>query len=117
VIPSLKNDQLCDLHRTRVSVFSNFTPGPMVRGEATGAKLILFPMKNQHHNGPIHPTTRALIHETIASRAYELWEKYGKREGQALDNWLQAEHELLSGKRVRRPASNPTQPGVEPESV
>ena len=72
-----------------------------------GSTLVFFPMKNHHHNGPLHPTTRALIHETIATRAYELWEKYGNPQNQALDNWLQAERELVSGKRVRRPGSNP----------
>ena len=45
---------------------------------------------------------KPLIHETIAARAFELWEKYGRPENQALDNWLQAERELLSGRRFRR---------------
>ncbi|HEY4245926.1 MAG TPA: DUF2934 domain-containing protein [Lacunisphaera sp.] len=74
-------------------------------------------MKNQNQTGPIHPTTRALIHETIAARAYELWEKFGKPENQALDNWLQAERELLSGRRVRRSSSNPPHVTFEPESA
>lgn len=65
-------------------------------------------MKNHHHNGPIRPTTRELIHETIAARAYELWEKHGKRDDDALDNWLQAERELMSGRRRNR--SNRLQP-------
>lgn len=59
-------------------------------------------MKNHHHNGPIHPTTRELIHETIAARAYQLWEKHGRRDNEALDNWLQAERELISGRRRNR---------------
>ncbi len=115
MIPSLKNDQLCELRQTHVSEFSSFGSGPVIRGETKGPKLILFPMKNQHHNEPIHPTTRALIHEIIAARAFELWEKYGRPENQALNNWLQAERELLSGRRVRRSSSNPPHLTFEPE--
>jgi len=68
-------------------------------------------MKNHHHNGPIRHTTRERIHETIATRAYELWEKRGRRENEALDNWLQAERELVSGRRFRR--SNPPCPDID----
>ncbi len=59
-------------------------------------------MKHQSPSGPINPATRALIHETIAARAYELWEKHGRPENQALDHWLNAERELLSGRLKRR---------------
>jgi hypothetical protein len=59
-------------------------------------------MKNQSPSDPLHPATRALIHETIAARAYELWEKRGRPERQALDHWLEAERELLSGRLKRR---------------
>ena len=59
-------------------------------------------MNNPPPSGPINPTTRALIHETIAIRAYELWEKHGKPGNEALDNWLEAERELMTGKRERR---------------
>lgn len=59
-------------------------------------------MKNQPPSGPIHPETRALIHETIAARAYELWEKSGRPDNCALDNWLDAERDLLSGRLKRR---------------
>lgn len=117
MILSLKNDPLSDVPRTRLSVFSSCAANPVVRGESKGAKLILFPMKNQHRNDPIHPTTRALIHDTIAARAFELWEKYGRLENQALDNWLQAERELLSGRRVRRSSSNPPHVTFESESA
>lgn len=55
-------------------------------------------MKNHHHGGPIEPTSnsRTQIHETIATRAYELWEKQGKPENQAEVIWLQAERELIA---------------------
>ena len=59
-------------------------------------------MNHNSPSGPINLATRALIHETIAARAYELWEKHGKPENEALDNWLEAERELMTGKRERR---------------
>jgi hypothetical protein len=62
---------------------------------------------NIHHlHEPIHPNTREVIHQTIAIRAYELWEQYGRPENRALDHWLEAERELVTGRRERR-ASNP----------
>lgn len=71
--------------------------------EYENSRIRLFDtMKNQPSSGPIHPTTRALIHETIATRAYELWEKRGRPPNQALDHWLEAERELLSGRLKRR---------------
>jgi len=32
--------------------------------------------------------------EEIAARAFAIWEKQGRPEGQQMDNWLQAEREL-----------------------
>jgi Protein of unknown function (DUF2934) len=40
--------------------------------------------------------------EIIQRRAYEIYESRGRAEGAALDDWLQAEHELLD--EVRRQA-------------
>lgn len=34
----------------------------------------------------------------IAERAYELYEQRGREDGHALDDWLQAERELLGNK-------------------
>jgi len=42
--------------------------------------------------------------ERIRRRAYELYEQRGKREGHALDDWLQAEAELTERKRLRAAA-------------
>jgi hypothetical protein len=53
-------------------------------------------MKNHHHNGPIHPSSRTVIHETIAARAYELWVAKEKPENQAEAIWLEAERELVT---------------------
>jgi hypothetical protein len=35
-------------------------------------------------------------HVLIAKRAYELHVERGRRDGYALDDWLEAEHEILS---------------------
>ena len=60
-------------------------------------------MKNHHHNGPIHstsPNSKSVLHETIAARAYDLWERDGKPENQADTIWLMAEQELMTGQRT-----------------
>ncbi|MBC7366259.1 MAG: DUF2934 domain-containing protein [Undibacterium sp.] len=51
-------------------------------------------MKNHHHNGPISPTSREVIHESIAHRAHELWERAGQPDNSAEAHWLAAELEL-----------------------
>ena len=38
------------------------------------------------------------IHQRIQNRAYELYLQQGRQPGNDLDNWLQAEAELLSRK-------------------
>ena len=40
-------------------------------------------------------TGAAVDRERIASRAYELYVNRGRQEGRALDDWLEAEQELL----------------------
>lgn len=58
-------------------------------------------MKNHHHNGPIHPTSKsALIHESIATRAYELWDRDGRPADQADAFWLAAEQEQMAGEQA-----------------
>jgi len=59
-------------------------------------------MKNHHHNGPIHPTSREQIHESIARRAYELWEAEGRPDDCADAHWLQAESELMTEQGAPR---------------
>jgi hypothetical protein len=51
-------------------------------------------------------------YDEIAIRAYELWEKAGKPEGEETEHWLQAEHEIMekseskgAGKRSMEPAN------------
>lgn len=69
-------------------------------------------MKNHHHNGPLHPASpnsRSVIHESIATRAYEIWERDGKPEDRADAIWLEAEQELVTGRR--KPQLEPALPG------
>ena len=58
-------------------------------------------MKNHHHGSvhPISPNSKSVIHEAISTRAHELWVGYGYPENQADAIWLQAEQELLTGRR------------------
>ena len=51
-------------------------------------------MKNHHHNGPIHPTSREVIHTAIATKAYDLWERGGCLDNQAEATGLEAERGL-----------------------
>jgi hypothetical protein len=44
------------------------------------------------------------LEERIRVRAYELYEKRGKRDGHALDDWLQAEAELTERRSLRAAA-------------
>lgn len=65
-------------------------------------------MKNHHHNGPIHPTSREAIHQMIAVRAHNLWERDGCPEDRAEATWLEAERELLATQKWNQ--SSPTLP-------
>ncbi len=62
-------------------------------------------MKNHHHEGhvPPGPNSRGVIHETIATRAYEMWEQDGRPDHRADDFWLAAEQEQVTGKRKADP--------------
>ncbi len=48
-------------------------------------------------------TVLRAIHQRIQSRAYELYLQQGRQPGKALENWLQAESELLP--RIPRAAA------------
>jgi hypothetical protein len=60
-------------------------------------------VKNHHHNGSIHPSSRSIIHETIATRAYDLWVGYGRPENQSDEIWMEAEREIIAGRNPRSP--------------
>jgi hypothetical protein len=45
---------------------------------------------------PNENLARALpLHESIATRAYELWDRYGRPPGRDVEIWLEAERQLL----------------------
>lgn len=44
---------------------------------------------------------RAILHDSIAQRAYQLFEQRGRTDGRGLDDWLQAERELAGGRTYR----------------
>ena len=46
----------------------------------------------------------------IAERAYFIWEQTGRSEGNALENWLQAEAELAAA----RPSEFQSSPAITP---
>ena len=46
-------------------------------------------------SGPAEQTSKgAWTHDRIAQQAYELYEKRGRQEGRALEDWLNAERNL-----------------------
>ncbi len=52
------------------------------------------------HSGASAPEiTPADVHQLIAKHAYELYAEGGYREGHALDDWLEAEREILGHKQ------------------
>lgn len=49
---------------------------------------------------PVPTPTRSLpLHDSIARRAYEIWEKRGRPEGEAVAHWLEAESQLLGANQ------------------
>jgi hypothetical protein len=47
---------------------------------------------------PGKKSARGFTQEQIAQRAYQLWEKRGKAHGSDLEDWLEAERELVVGR-------------------
>ena len=52
----------------------------------------------QLENPTEEPATAAVLQEQIQRRAYELYEQRGKVHGFDLDDWLQAENEVLDAR-------------------
>jgi hypothetical protein len=53
------------------------------------------------------------VHETIERCAYLIWEREGRPGGRALENWTQAEAELLAAGRIKfASAEIPAEDGV-----
>lgn len=62
-------------------------------------------MKKTHHNDPIQHKAGSVIHEAIATKAYELWVRDGKPDNQSDAFWLAAEQELYTGRINPRPSA------------
>lgn len=68
------------------------------------------------------PNTQTPSFEDVSRRAYELWEKDGRPEGNEQQHWYQAEKELSQGGNRSRPipsqsaGSAPSSPGPIPTS-
>lgn len=60
-------------------------------------------MKQTHLNDPITHSAFNVMHEAIATKAYEQWIREGKPENQADAIWYSAEQELLTGHRESSP--------------
>jgi Protein of unknown function (DUF2934) len=54
------------------------------------------------------PNSRADIEERIRRRAYEIYEQRGRIDGLDLDDWLQAETEIIGQRRKRKAARGAT---------
>jgi hypothetical protein len=54
--------------------------------------------QQHHHQGTAPPTAADILENTIARRAYELYEKRGREHGRDLDDWLQAKRELQAAR-------------------
>ena len=54
---------------------------------------------------PRKPEKTLSLDELIRTRAYELYEQRGNREGSDLDDWLQAEKEVLEGETQEKRAA------------
>jgi hypothetical protein len=62
-------------------------------------------VKAKYESSPVATESRKVRlpeHEEIARRAYELYEESGKRDGEALTHWLQAEAEISAKKETAR---------------
>jgi len=53
-------------------------------------------------------TTRALSHEEISVRAYEIYLARGAAPGNDLDNWLEAERQLFGDRRRPEAYASPS---------
>jgi Protein of unknown function (DUF2934) len=76
---------------SKVSVSSRPTPTMSAGTSHAGS--------GSEKTGPAEQAARrADAHQgRVAQRAYELYEQRGRQEGQALEDWLNAERQLVSG--------------------
>ena len=72
------------------------------------------PLQNSQSDGSVQSTTQTprssregqdgIVHELIRLRAYELYEQRGGADGSELDDWIQAESEILGDSKLDRAA-------------
>ena len=74
---------------------------PVTKSE-TPAKTIAYISTEKTNGKTGNANGNSDLETTIRARAYELYEKRGRHDGYAQDDWLQAEAELLS--QVQRTA-------------
>ena len=58
--------------------------------------------------------TNGPTHEEIAERAYEIFEKSGRKPGRDLENWLAAESQLAASRKQDTSARTETRPSARP---
>jgi len=63
--------------------------------------------------GQIEAAIHAALHDLIARRAYDLYESRGRKHGQDVDNWLEAERLVFKRGRSQKWVSQP--PGISPK--
>lgn len=65
----------------------------------TGSSRAMAQRRSAPTSRPIQPSDPAEspdgVQERIAKKAYELWEQRGRREGKALDDWLDAQASVM----------------------
>lgn len=54
-------------------------------------------------------------HEEISQRARAIYEQTGRRPGRDLENWLEAEAQLLAARKTASPAKPAAKPMAKPE--
>ena len=54
-------------------------------------------------NGPVH-TAPVKMQEEVRRRVYEIYQEAGMAPGSDLEDWLQAEEEILQSRRIQRAA-------------
>lgn len=64
----------------------------------------------------VESAIKMALHSEIAKRAFELYEKGGRRQGSDADNWIEAERQILHLK-TSLPSSKPTEMKAEPGKV
>lgn len=60
------------------------------------------PRKENEALQPLNLVSEQRMEETIRIRAYQLFEQRGRADGNDLDDWLQAEAEVMGRKPVAR---------------